>query len=174
MTERNVRVAVLSFLDGLPTGSAIQPPDLAHRLGLAAEQINPYLETARQNGEVVVSSDGSVRIAQHLKGQFVTGPSPTKVPPVAWNAAKSWEKAVVLLCSIVFLSVLLYAALRPDEIPDRQYVILRSILALAGAGFTIGIPGFITAKIVIKENLVLRAAGAVAVFAVIYFFPAAK
>ena len=173
IAEHNIRVAVLLFLDGLPSGSTIQPSELVIRLGLAAEQINPFLETARQNKEIIVSSDGSVQIAPHLKGQFVIGPSPTKVPPLSWNAAKSWEKGFVLVCSIVFLAVLLVAGLRTSEIPDRQFVILRSILALAGAGFTIGILGFITARVAIKDYFLVRAAGAVAVFVIIYFIPAA-
>jgi hypothetical protein len=173
MDARNVRVTILGFLDGLPPDSAVQPTEIASRLGLAAEQINPFLEAARQNGEVIASADGSVRIAAHLKGQFVQGYSPAKVPAMAWNAAKNWEKGVVLICSVIFLAVLLFAALRTGEIPDRQFIILRSILALAGAGFTIGIPGFITARVAFKDYVVVRATGAIAVFVVIYFVPAA-
>src|SRR5436309_7767503 len=77
----DVRVAVLSFLDRLEPGSSIQPPELSSRLGLTAEQVNPFLEAAQQRREVVVLNDGSVTIARHLVGQFMKGPSPMKVSP---------------------------------------------------------------------------------------------
>ena len=70
MDVQNVRVSVLNFLHCLPCGSTIQPSDLCEKLGLGAEQVNSCLSTAQQSDEIVVSSDGSVRIAPRLKGQF--------------------------------------------------------------------------------------------------------
>ena len=177
MNDRNVRIAILSYLDSLPKGQSVQPPSLARELGLTGEQVNPIITAAVSREEIESLADGSVKIHPRLKGQFTNYTKSdkvvTKVPLVGWNAAQSWEKAFVLICSAIFLFVLLYAAFRTGEIPERQFIIMRTILALAGAGFTIGIPGFIYAEIKIKDSLLLRAIGAVAVFAVIYFFPAA-
>lgn len=65
---------------------------------------------------------------------------------VATCAATKTVRSIVI-CSVGFLAILLYAAFRPGEIPTRQFIIMRTLLALAGAGFTIGIPGFIYAEI---------------------------
>jgi len=114
MPDYEVRVAVLSFLAGLPVGSTIQPTDLAHRLGLTAEQVNPFLQAARQTREVVVSSNGSVQIAQRLRGQFHSGPSPTRVSPIAEDAASptlvdKWKRAFQnnrVIAIIIFASTI--------------------------------------------------------------------
>ena len=79
------------------------------------------------------------------------------------KTAQTWEKILTIISSIVFLSVLLYAGLRSDPILDRQFVILRTLFALAGAGFVIGIPGFIAVDIQFTHMRV-RAIGAIAVF----------
>lgn len=173
MSARETRIAILTHLDYLPDGASIQPEDLVQQLQLPAGEVNPVLRTAQQNDEVEALADGSVRISSRLRGQFCDDdqkrrPSPTPVPLVGWNEGQPWEKLLILLCSIGFLSVLLYAGLRTTEIPDRQFIILRTILALSGAGFVMGIPGFISAEVVIK-NINVRAVGAITVFVIIYF-----
>lgn len=170
MTDRAIRTSVLTFLDSLPDDESVHPAELASQLGLPADQLNPYLNSANDE-DISTHDDGSITIGPRLKGQFRKSTNtPTPVPTHGWNAAQPWQKGLVLICSVIFLCVLCYAALRSDPIGDRQFVILRTILALAGAGFTIGIPGFIEVEISIRTNLLLRAMGAVAVFAVIYFF----
>lgn len=173
MSTRDIRIAILTYLDCLPDGASIQPMNLAQKLQFSPGNVNPALITAQQRNEVEVLADGSVRLAPRLRGQFCDDdqkqrPSPTPVPLVSWSEGQPWEKLLTLLCSIGFLIVLLYVGLRTTEIPDRQFIILRTILALSGAGFAMGIPGFITAEVLFK-NIKVRAFGAAAVFVIIYF-----
>ena len=71
---------------------------------------------------------------------------------------------------VVFVIVLLAMAIFFPNPTAFQYTIFRSVLSLAAAGVAAMIPGFITISI---SNW-LRAGGALAVFAVVYFYnPAA-
>ena len=67
---------------------------------------------------------------------------------------------------VVFLGI---AILCPNPTPF-QYTVFRIILALAAAGVAAMIPGFITAEVATY----VRAGGAMAVFAVVYFFSPAE
>lgn len=172
MASDNLRAVVLGYLDSIPDHSPARPTEVARAVGVGAKDLNPVLLKAQQDGEVILTADGSVRLADHLWGQLPPQPPGPPIPLVAWGAGAGWEKGLVLLCSILIIFVILYAALGEGDIPDRRYNLLRTILALAGAGYTIGIPGFIVADIAIKKFLAVRAAGALAVFVVIYFVPA--
>lgn len=71
---------------------------------------------------------------------------------------------------VVFVIVLLTVAVFFPNPTAFQYTIFRSVLSLAAAGVAAMIPGFISLSV----SKWLRAGGALAVFAVVYFYnPAA-
>jgi hypothetical protein len=71
---------------------------------------------------------------------------------------------------VVFVLVLLALALAVPSPTDFQYAVFRIVLALAAAGVAAMLPGSISARIPIGVG----AAGALAVFSIVYFFsPAA-
>jgi hypothetical protein len=104
----------------------------------------------------------------NIGGEVSAMGSHAKAVNLSWNAASPWERGVVLLSAIGLIVVLVVFAFSKGEIPDRQWIIIRSLTALAGAGFAIGIPGFLTTEIVFK-HMTVRALGALAVFAIIWF-----
>ena len=78
----NIRTAVLAQLDSLPNDQSIQPPVLAKAVGLAPEQVNTFLATVKEK-EVIILSDGSIKLHPNLKGQFkgyIQPHPPTPVP----------------------------------------------------------------------------------------------
>jgi hypothetical protein len=172
MNTSSIRQAVLPYLDNLPENASIQPTSLAHELQLQPSDVNAFILAAQTNDEIEVLKDGSIKISPRLRGQMSkyrrSENTPTPVPLLQWGIAQNWEKMLTLLSSIVFIVVLLISALSNREIPDRQYVILRTILALSGAGFVMAIPGFISADVIFK-HLRVRAVGAFAVFVILYF-----
>ena len=90
---------------------------------------------------------------------------------LSWNAGSGWEKILAVVSfsiGIIFLAILLGRGLQPSELPDRQFVLLRTILALAGGAFAIAIPGFITVEMALK-NMMIRAVAAIVAFVLIYF-----
>ena len=90
---------------------------------------------------------------------------------LSWNAGRVWEKTLAVVSfsiGIIFLAILVGRGLQPSEIPDRQFVQLRTIIALAGATFVMAIPGFITVGVALK-NMMIRAVVAIAAFVLIYF-----
>ena len=90
---------------------------------------------------------------------------------LSWNAGSGWEKILAVVSfsiGIIFLAILLGRGLQPSELPDRQFVLLRTILALAGGAFVIAIPGFITVEMALK-NMMIRAVAAIVAFVLIYF-----
>ncbi len=84
--------------------------------------------------------------------------------------SKMWERLIAVGFGVVFVAVVLAIALFIPSPTAFQYTIFRIVLALAAAGFVSMTPGFIEAKI----GTVVRAGGALAVFAAVYFYsPAA-
>jgi hypothetical protein len=83
---------------------------------------------------------------------------------------KQTQLWTAFLFGVVFVIVLLAMAIFFPNPTAFQYTIFRSVLSLAAAGLAAMIPGFISLSV---SNW-LRAGGALAVFAVVYFYnPAA-
>lgn len=83
---------------------------------------------------------------------------------------KSHEKILAFAFGAVFIVVLLVAAFVVPNPTAFQYTVFRIVLALAAAGVAAMFSGFLEMEI----PKVLRAGGALAVFAVVYFYaPAA-
>lgn len=72
---------------------------------------------------------------------------------------------ISLVFGVVFVIVLLVIAFLKPNPTGFQYTVFRIVLALAGCGVVAVAPGFIE----VKFGKWLRAGGALAVFAVIYF-----
>ena len=68
----------------------------------------------------------------------------------------------------------LWLALRTGDLTRQQFEILRIVLALAGGGVGAVIPGFLDVNLNSGGKLALRTGGAVAVFAVLYFWSPAR
>ena len=83
---------------------------------------------------------------------------------------RATQRWAAFLFGVLFVVVLLSLAIRFPNPTAFQYTIFRSVLALAAAGVAAMIPGFIA----LSFSKWLRAGGALAVFAVVYFYnPAA-
>jgi hypothetical protein len=73
---------------------------------------------------------------------------------------------LAFLFGVVFVIVLLTLAIRFPNPTAFQYTVFRTVLSLAAAGVAAMIPGFISLSI----SKWLRAGGALAVFALVYFY----
>ena len=83
---------------------------------------------------------------------------------------KNYEKILAFVFGVVFVVVLLYAAFAVPNPTAFQYTVFRIVLALAAAGVAAMFSGFLT----IQVSNWLKAGGALAVFAIVYFYaPAA-
>jgi hypothetical protein len=83
---------------------------------------------------------------------------------------KSTERLLALIFGISFITAILVLAVAFPSPSAFQYQVFRIVLALAAAGFVSMTPGFIEVTI----SKFLRAGGALAVFAIVYFYnPAA-
>ncbi len=83
---------------------------------------------------------------------------------------KATQQRFAFLFGIAFLVVMVVIAIRFPNPTAFQYTIFRTVLSLAAAGVAAMIPGFITVSV----SRWIRAGGALAVFAVVYFYnPAA-
>ena len=83
---------------------------------------------------------------------------------------KHTQQWTAFVFGVVFVIVLLTLAIKFPNPTAFQYTIFRSVLSLAAAGVAAMIPGFISVSI----SKWLRAGGALAVFAAVYFYnPAA-
>jgi hypothetical protein len=71
---------------------------------------------------------------------------------------------------VTFVSILLLLAVALPHPTSAQYTTFRIVLALAAAGVASVIPGFIQVQV----SKAVRAGGALAVFAVVFFFSPAK
>lgn len=80
------------------------------------------------------------------------------------------DKILAFVFGAIFLTAILAIALFVPSPTDFQYNVFRTTLALAGAGIGAVIPGFME----VRFQKFLRAGGALAVFAVLYFFSPAN
>lgn len=70
----------------------------------------------------------------------------------------------------IFLLVVLLLAFDGSPLDDRQFEILRIVVALAGGGIGGIIPGFLDLNVKPSAKATLRAGGGLAVFVVLYFW----
>jgi len=92
-------------------------------------------------------------------------PNPNHQEPNGHGPA-SWEKIFAVSCGAVLVVTMLVLAIMIPEPKPFQYLIFRIIIAVAIAGVASTIPGFIRLDI----NKWLHAGGAMAVFAIVYFY----
>jgi len=71
---------------------------------------------------------------------------------------------------VIFVAALLVFALFVPNPTIQQFEIVRIVLALAAGGVAAIIPGFLNLQVGAGANLTLRAGGALAVFAIVYFY----
>lgn len=76
------------------------------------------------------------------------------------------EKLIALICGVVFVAVILVIALFVPKPEPFQVAVFRIVLSIAAAGFVSMTPGFINLKL----GGWLQAGGALAVFAIVFFF----
>jgi hypothetical protein len=77
-----------------------------------------------------------------------------------------WEKIVAVAFGIGFIVVMLVIAIKFPNPTPYQYTTFRIVLAIACAGFASVIPGVLNVNV----GAWLRAGGALAVFAIVYFY----
>jgi hypothetical protein len=75
---------------------------------------------------------------------------------------------------LTFFVCLIVLAIRFPNPTGFQYTVFRIILSLAAAGVAAMIPGFINLDLSPTQGFLLRAGGALAVFAIVYFFNPAE
>ena len=79
---------------------------------------------------------------------------------------KSTERLIAVIFGVVFVAAILVLAVVYPQPSQFQYIVFRIVLAIAAAGFVSMTPGFL--EITISNWL--RAGGALAVFAVVFFW----
>jgi hypothetical protein len=77
---------------------------------------------------------------------------------------------LAFIFGVIFVTALLVFALFVPNPTIQQFEIVRIILALAAGGVAAMIPGFLKLQLGAGPNVTLRAGGAVAVFAIVYFY----
>ncbi len=70
----------------------------------------------------------------------------------------------------VFVAAVLALAFKGGRLDDRQFAVLRIVLALAGGGVAGVIPGFLDLKMKAGTKWTVRAGRGLAVFVVLYFW----
>lgn len=92
----------------------------------------------------------------------------------SWWSPLSPQMIVAFVFGLIFIIALLVLALRYPEPTDFQYTVFRIVLALSAGGIGAVIPGLINVDVSQGTSFTLRAAGALAVFVVVYFTNPAK
>jgi hypothetical protein len=80
------------------------------------------------------------------------------------------EIGLAFVFGCLALATVLWLAFRRDSLNDRQFEILRIVVALAGGGVGAVIPGYLDVSLKAGARLALRAGGALGVFVVLYFW----
>jgi hypothetical protein len=86
------------------------------------------------------------------------------------NADHKLGIVLAFVFGCVFIAAVLALAFIGGGINDRQFEILRIVLALAGGGVGGVIPGFLDLNMKVSTKWALRAGGGLAVFVVLYFW----
>ncbi|HCO60747.1 MAG TPA: hypothetical protein DIT58_11220, partial [Porticoccaceae bacterium] len=98
---------------------------------------------------------------------------PGQNPSVEVRRTKTWEVITLLVLGVVVLGLVAgFYVINPAPSPS-QYSTFKTLLALAVAGVGALLPGFITLEIGLPKGA-LRAGGAIALFAIVYFFNPAQ
>lgn len=84
----------------------------------------------------------------------------------ATSSRHGWELKAIFSFGVAFVLILVIIAVTLPRPTEFQQLIFRIVLALAAAGVGALIPGFLA----IRYKTFLRAGGALAVFAMVYFF----
>lgn len=94
-----------------------------------------------------------------------------KISRKADSSPSEQRLALVLafIFGVVFLGALLVFAIAFPNPTDRQFEIVRIILALAAGGVAAVIPGFLDLRLGSGKTWTIRAGGALAVFVIVYF-----
>ena len=79
------------------------------------------------------------------------------------------DKILAYSFGFLFLGIIAYAAFQEGPIAQQQFFFFRVICAISAAGIGAVIPGLLTIEISPAKNIVIRAAGALAIFAAVYF-----
>jgi len=77
---------------------------------------------------------------------------------------------LAFIFGVVFVAALLGFVLAVPHPTVEQFEVIRIILALAAGGVAAMIPGLLKLQLGVGANLTLRAGGALAVFAIVYFY----
>ncbi|HEY4847844.1 MAG TPA: hypothetical protein VIH87_08645 [Methylocella sp.] len=77
---------------------------------------------------------------------------------------------MAFIFGVVFVAALLGFVLAVPHPTVEQFEVIRIILALAAGGVAAMIPGLLKLQLGVGANLTLRAGGALAVFAIVYFY----
>ncbi|MCX7321119.1 MAG: hypothetical protein NT113_17090 [Hyphomicrobiales bacterium] len=88
----------------------------------------------------------------------------------AMDAPSKWEKPAAVVFGLGLMLALLGLAVAVPSPTPFQYEVFRIVLAVGVAGFAACIPGLVHLKI----GSWLQAAGALAVFAIVYFYSPAR
>ncbi len=77
---------------------------------------------------------------------------------------------LAFIFGVIFVTALLAIVVFIPNPTSYQFEVIQIILALAAGGVAAMIPGFLNLKLGLGTNLAIRAGGALAVFAVVYFY----
>jgi hypothetical protein len=134
------------------------------------QQLCKYRKLSRSNGmgppfgqPRVTLTHAHRRRRKSDKSLFMANSRSRDMPPT------NWERWAIFVCGVVFVLILLMLSTLLPEPTDFQYLVFRTVLALAAAGVAVFIPGLLHI-----EMPAVRAAGGLAVFLLVYSFtPAA-
>ena len=132
------------------------------------ERLVQALRAKRMAGSAQAASDISVpprAISAQVPSLVGAAPQEVTISPKHHWIPPNWEKLALLTFAVCFLLTLIVLAIKFPEPKPFQLTVFRVILSLAAAGIAASIPGLIEFEI--KPGL--RAGGALAVFAIIYF-----
>jgi tetratricopeptide (TPR) repeat protein len=90
-------------------------------------------------------------------------------PSEKHNSAPTLEVLLAFIFGVIFCAILAYAGLRKEPITDPgQFFILRVLAGISAAGVAAVIPGMLNFQMGQGKLFIVRGAGALAVFAIIY------
>ena len=119
-----------------------------------------------QQRESGLDSDGE-QPADGVRKSRRTGP----VDQSIWvSAIPKWLAPVAFFTAILFLAAILLLAVKVPTPAPFQFIVVRILIALFGAAFSMAITGCLTVRLHLSKEVQIVAGGALAVFIVLYFF----
>jgi len=122
-----------------------------------AISVDPTPPVTEWIGVVQLFYDKSIAIKWHFRG----------IGRMSTRGASTWA---AFFFGVMYITILLIVNLEIPNPSPTQYQTFRIILALASAGFGGMIPGILQIDIKSGSKFILHAAGALALFVIIYFF----